>query len=176
MALNYTFTSEIFTVDSNSQWVELDLDGDGVSEGGLRPIIVYLEPNSGYTIDLNDFTIAGESEAVGGNWYNQSTLTFAIEGWNEDDMAVSFIPTVREWDSEDNSLPEGVERVIGYNRFEPHTVENKIVFLVFIKPDYQVMYDDIQIMLDFDGDAQPISSDNNNTGLSGGQDGMKNFI
>ena len=172
MALNYTFTSEIFTVDSNSQWVELDLDGDGISEGGLRPIIVYLEPNSGYTIDLNDFTIAGESEVQGGNWNNQNFLTFAIEGWNEDDMAVSFTPTAREWDSADNSLPEGVEKVIGYNRFEPHTVENKIVFLVFIKPDYQVMYDDIQIMLDFDGDAQPINSDNNNPGLSGGQDGM----
>ena len=170
MPLNYTFTTETITTPPNSTWGEVDLDGDGVGDGGGIPIKVTLTPTNTatHTISAWDFTISSSTHQYGpGGTIDEyaDPQGFEYEGWNDTTNTTSIPPSIRIWNDQcscfDATIVKGVR---AYNTAQPNTVGNQAVFMVYLHSNAQIQTSDINVLLDLDGDAQPISS--NNTDVS----------
>lgn len=161
--LNYTYTCETFTVVPGETWQQSDLDGDGVSEGGLRPFKIVLTPNPGYTVAQADFSIGGQTEDFGGPQSNTSGwgVPGGVEGWDVNNEEINNTPASRGWDSDDSTLPDSVAEIKVLDAQSPHTQGNTVVFLVYLKPTHIHLYENQEITLDIDGDAQEITADLN---------------
>ena len=173
--LNYTYETEYITVDTNSSWDEADVDADGIPDTGLLPIMVKLYPTNTatHTISAWDFTISGSGPDMGEGaasgqpffGWDLGGAMGIVTGWNQVNQAVEEFMTGATWtDNPDsvggtcNCLPPSVKHVIGYNTQEPHTVGNEAHFLVYLYDDVQISEEDLVVILDLDGDAQPIQS------------------
>ena len=170
--MNYTFTSEIITAATNQTWDSVDVDGDGTSDSGLLPIKITLEATnpSAYTISAWDFTIDGAGNQFGTNgssseefnpvaWYGDMFQN--IDGWNEELGEVTNIPTGRVWNAYCFCFDDKISYIVGLNTQEPHTVGNKAIFLVYLKNEINIQASNIDIPIDFDGDAQAIPPQGN---------------
>jgi len=158
--LNYTYETEYITVDANSYWSNADVDADGVPDSSMLPIRVKLRPTNTatHTISAFDFTIGGQSETGGGGgqWVFDG---YSGAGWNNSADTITNNPDTLAWIVDNGAtLPPGISKVVCYNTSEPHTVGNEAHFLVFPYGQTQILEEDLVILLDLDGDAQPIQS------------------
>ena len=157
MPINYTIQSNIANVTTNTVWANQDIPppgsstGDGQVDSGNMPLSLTLTPNEGYTLSAADLKISGQEATSSQNEspYPGATWTYSVR---------TFDPSVNP----NIELPGGVELVKMYdntNILGNAFGDQFVTVLAFLETSYPLMYQDIVIVLDIDGDAVEIPID-----------------
>ena len=128
--VNYTTTTTSLIVNTNST----------INQASDNFIKMILNPLLGFTLTKEDLTIGG---TTGTNWEesNLPDISDAVEVSAWDDGLLTGVVT---------ALPIGVTSVLMFN------LDSTVIVYAYLDPNYNISTQNINIVLDIDGDAQPV--------------------
>ena len=171
MPVNYIVEYNPVEVDPNSFWNEADVGGgpgpppytaesyapfadqytftqDGVADGALTPLRFIIKPADplAYYVAAGDFTVRGQEP------------TYQIGGYNVNNQIYW-----REWDVADSAqIHPSISKIWIYDFFNPTYssqgwgATNEVHVWAWVDPNFQIFTQDVQFVLDIDGDAKPV--------------------
>ena len=143
MPVNYNIVTNPLSVDPNVTWGQAQ---DNLGIGPYYSLTAIIYPNEGYTVNMDDFTIAGQEPTLilpapfGPNFPN----SYGVRTWQANNIF-----------GENATLPIGVMSVQLANSSENavNNPDNTVLVLATIDPLYEINDSDITITIDIDGDA-----------------------